>query len=385
MEDKKSTRLKILLVEDNPGDVRLIQELLADVTAVRISATKFDLTHVETLAAGETYLKNNKPDVILLDLSLPDSHGLSTFTHFYPLTFNIPVIVLTGLNDEFLAVEAMQQGAQDYLAKGDVNSRSLIRAIRYAIERQRLVTELSQKAEELVARNVELDAFSHTMAHQVRGPLSQIIGYAEYLGVSYKEKLDIELRQILNRILQSGHKMNNIMSELLLLASVRSKELVELNPLDMSRIVSEAYKRLRFQVEESHGHIYIPDLWPVAHGYGPWIEEVWVNYISNALKYGGTPPELALGATVQSNGMVQFWIKDNGQGIAPNDQRNLFKPYTRLTEIQVQGEGLGLSIVQRIIRKCGGEVGVQSQLGNGSTFWFTLPSTPLNLQSNHHT
>jgi two-component system sensor histidine kinase/response regulator len=110
-------------------------------------------------------------------------------------------------------------------------------------------------------------------------------------------------------------------------------------------------------------------------GYAPWVEEVWVNYISNALKYGGTPsaaPRVELGAETQGDGMVRFWVRDHGPGIAPEAQLRLFTPFTRLDHVRAGGHGLGLSIVRRIVEKLGGQVSVASQVGEGSTFSFTL-------------
>lgn len=111
----------------------------------------------------------------------------------------------------------------------------------------------------------------------------------------------------------------------------------------------------------------------MALGYTHWVEAVWVNYISNALKYGGSTPIIELGANEQ-NGMVRFWVRDQGPGIAPAEQRRLFVPFTRLRQVKhVEGHGLGLSIVQRIVTKLGGTVGVESAPGKGSLFYFTLP------------
>ncbi|NIU99771.1 MAG: hybrid sensor histidine kinase/response regulator, partial [Phycisphaerae bacterium] len=128
-------------------------------------------------------------------------------------------------------------------------------------------------------------------------------------------------------------------------------------------------------IEEYRGEIIFPKTWPVAQGYAPWIEEVWTNYLSNALKYGGRPPRLELGAKRQSDGMIRFWVRDNGPGLKPETQATLFTEFTRLTEVRAQGHGLGLSIVRRIIEKLGGEVGFDSENvpGQGSAFYFTLP------------
>ena len=111
-------------------------------------------------------------------------------------------------------------------------------------------------------------------------------------------------------------------------------------------------------------------------GYAPWVEEIWVNYLSNGLKYGGSPPYLELGAALQPDGFVKFWVTDNGNGIPLEDQARLFAEFVRLEVARVEGHGLGLSIVRRITDKLGGTVGMDSQLGEGSTFYFTLPASP---------
>ncbi|GAB4266815.1 MAG: hypothetical protein Kow0080_08370 [Candidatus Promineifilaceae bacterium] len=231
--------------------------------------------------------------------------------------------------------------------------------------------QLSQKNIFLENRNYELDQFNSTMAHQVQGLLGQIIGYASLLEMHHDIQLDEEAQLMLNRINQSSHKMNNVINELMLLSSI-DHDAVDMIPLDMERILIEVFKRLRFQLDKYNGRIHQPHSWPAALGQPSWIEEVWVNYITNGLKYGGDPPQLELGATTLNNGMIRFWVRDNGTGISPQDQKRLFKPHTRLKQLKVRGEGLGLSIVKRIVHKCGGEVGVISELGDGSTFWFTL-------------
>ena len=152
---------------------------------------------------------------------------------------------------------------------------------------------------------------------------------------------------------------------------------VELEPLDMGAIVAEAQQRLTYLIEEYQVQFVLPDTWPVALGYSPWIEEVWANYISNGIKYGGTPPRLELGATVsdKADDLVHFWIHDNGPGLTADEQARLFTPFTQLNQIRANGHGLGLSIVRRILQKLGGKVGVESEgiAGKGSTFIFSLP------------
>lgn len=241
-------------------------------------------------------------------------------------------------------------------------------------ERQQAEETLRQYTIELEARNEELDAFAHTVAHDLKNPLALIVGYAEALdGISLKGE---ELSYHLRLMARNGHKMSSIIDELLLLASMRKLGEMALEPLDMARIVDEARVRLVYLIEEYQAEIVLPEAWPVSLGYGPWVEEVWANYMSNALKYGGQPPRVEMGATVQEDDTVRFWIRDNGRGLTPDEQARLFTPFTRLDRVSAKGHGLGLSIVRRIVEKMGGQVGVESQVGQGSTFYFTLPAAP---------
>jgi hypothetical protein len=151
----------------------------------------------------------------------------------------------------------------------------------------------------------------------------------------------------------------------------------------MNYVVDQACRRLAYLIWEYRAEVVVPTEWPQAVGHAPWIEEIWVNYISNGCKYGGTPPRLELGAQLLADGWVRFWVRDNGMGISPENQVRLFTPYTRLGQMQggtplvrAKGHGLGLSIVRRIVDKLGGQVGVESENmpGRGCTFSFTLPA-----------
>ncbi len=146
-------------------------------------------------------------------------------------------------------------------------------------------------------------------------------------------------------------------------------------PLGMHSIVAETLRRLAPpMIAEYQAEMFVPDTWPAALGYGPWVEEVWVNYIGNAIRYGGRPPRVELGAEAQPDGMVRFWVRDNGSGLMPEARARLLVPFTQLAQLHGKGHGLGLSIVQRIVDRLGGQVGVDSEgvPGRGSVFP-TLP------------
>ncbi len=237
---------------------------------------------------------------------------------------------------------------------------------------------LHEYAAELKAHNEELDAFAHTVAHNLKGSLLPLIGFAELIRDFYDKLPPDRILRDVRLIAQSGHKMSKIIDELLLLAGVR-KMRVEMKPLNMAAIMVEVQQRLAPMLAEYQAELIVPEpsAWPAALGYGPWVEEVWVNYLSNGMKYGGQPPRLEVGATPCPNGekAVRFWVRDNGPGLTPEEQAKLFVPFTQLSQIYKGGHGLGLSIVQRIVAKLGGSVEVTSQgiPGQGCTFSFTLP------------
>src|SRR5262249_28267558 len=151
------------------------------------------------------------------------------------------------------------------------------------------------------------------------------------------EGLDPILRSIAN----TSHKMADIINALLLLSRLRAKEEVDIQDVDMQPLVRSVQERLSFLINQRHAKIECPSIWPIARGYAPWIEEIWSNYMSNALKYGGTPPLIEVGGTVQPDNMVRFWVRDNGHGLTPEEQAKLFTPFTRLSQVQIEGHGLG--------------------------------------------
>jgi signal transduction histidine kinase len=198
------------------------------------------------------------------------------------------------------------------------------------------------------------------------------MGYSDML-LDFPDMGESEVTQITQNIFSGAVKMRTIIDELLLLASIRKMDDLQTRPLAMRDIVSDAVARLQITLEEAGAAIVVSEVWPTAIGYAAWIEEVWANYISNAIKYGGQPPQIELGASGE-HGMVTFWVRDNGPGIPAEALDALFKQFSRLDTARAQGHGLGLSIVKSIITKLGGEVGATSAPGEGSTFYFTLPA-----------
>ena len=243
-----------------------------------------------------------------------------------------------------------------------------------AIENNRLYEAERKQVLELQESNEALEAFSHMVAHDLKSPLSIIVGYAELIvSFSHNQKLTIdEVLKYVGTMLNTGHKMSAIINELLMLANIRRNEELPLFPMNTSKIIDEVLVRLNWSIEKNGATIIKPNQWPTAVGYPSWIEEIWVNYVSNALKYGGERVEIELGFD-ENDEEILFWVKDNGPGLTAEEQSQLFKEFSRVGQHATKGHGLGLAIVRRIAERMGGQVGVESELGQGSKFYFTLP------------
>jgi signal transduction histidine kinase len=240
-------------------------------------------------------------------------------------------------------------------------------------EDRQIRQSLEQHAYDLQQRNDELDAFAHSVAHDLKSPIASMMGFASLIESYYDRMTDEQVLDNVSLIMESGYTLKRIIDSLLTLAGVNKIDEADMKPLEMRHVIDDARLRLDSIIRETKAEFIEPDSYPVAAGYAAWVEEIWANYISNAIKYGGTPPVIELGAESLPDGMVRFWVRDNGNGLSTQDQERVFTPFTRLSQVKIEGHGLGLSVVQRIVEKLGGEVGVESAPGRGSVFSFTLP------------
>jgi signal transduction histidine kinase len=393
--------IKILVVDDEPDLPLLISQIFKQ----EIGQKGYEFSFAgDGLEALNKLQADPEIELLLTDINMPRMDGLTLLARLVEIKHGLsPVltsIIFSAYDDMVLIRKAMNQGAFDFLTKPlDIQDmRATLQKTVQHIERlkrasqqeeqarqiqRRLHEALEQRVKErtaeleaanaaLRASNSELDAFARTVAHDLKGPLSAIIGYNDLLirtGLELEFQERLEIYQSLKR---SSQKAVVIIDELLLLAGTRQK-VVELSPLMMDGIVGQVLERLGPAIIAQSAKIALPNQWPTAMGYAPWIEQVWTNYISNGLKYGGQPPCLDLGATLQADSMICFWVRDNGAGLTKGEQAALFVEFSRLNQDQAEGHGLGLAIVRRIIERLGGTVGVNSEPGQGSLFYFTLP------------
>ena len=364
--ENEGQRLKILLVEDDAGDAMLLRQMLAQRSA------EFDLTHVTRLDGALVRSHQQRFDVILLDLSLEDSEGIETFTTLRDGGSTAPIVVLTGFDDETTAVQAVREGAQDYLVKGRVDADLLVRAIRYAIERQKTLAELENA-------NRQISDFTAMMAHDLRSPLVNVIAIGDMLNEGLFGPLADEQKKWLGRVVSSGHKLVALVTNFLDLSKLEAGEMqVIKRPADLAQLLTAM--RDNYQLLARKKEITLKTNLPcfpvlidadVAR-----LEQVLTNLLSNALKFSLVGGDIELGATLAGS-EARVWIKNTGAGIAADEIDHLFEKYKQTTSGKSsaeQGSGLGLVICKLIVEAHGGRIWVESEEIKGTTFTFTIPA-----------
>jgi two-component system sensor histidine kinase/response regulator len=360
----------ILIVDDTPANLRLLTQMLTE----RGYYTRPVLNGVQALAAAQIM----PPDLILLDIRMPEMDGYEVCRQLKAdvRTSAIPVLFISALSDTEDKLRAFTAGGLDYITK-PFQLEEVLARVETQLTVRRLQMHLQQEIAERDSLIADLKAYAHTVAHDLRSPLAGALGAAQILAGATGAVGEEERAEFAGLMVETLQKANNIVKELLLLAEVRQAE-VRVEPLAMDAVTAAALARVADLLRAAGATVTQPPAWPCALGYPAWIEEVWVNYLTNAIKYGGSPPVIALGAAVEGDGYIRCWVRDNGAGLTPEQQALLFAPFTRLDQTRATGHGLGLSITQRIVAKLNGRVGVVSSgnPGEGCTFFFALPPAP---------
>ncbi len=366
--------IRILLIEDNPGDARLLRETLAE-----FGGAPFELHWVARLSEGLERLDEGGIDLVLLDLSLPDSHGLETLFKVRDREPNVPVVVLTGTDDEVTGALAVRRGAQDYLVKGRTDGDLLPRAVNYAIARSQLEGQLRQAQKmEAVGR------LAGGVAHDFNNMLTGILGQSELL--LRKLTADAPERRRVGEIVKAGERAATLTRQLL---AFSRKQILQPRVLDLNSVVSDAQDALARLVGDDISLRFVPGagLWAVKSDPGQ-IESVLMNLAANArdaMTAGGSltvetanvqlsEAYACMHVPVEPGPYVMLAVSDTGAGMDAETQRRIFEPFFT-TKGQGAGTGLGLSTVYGVVKQSGGYIWVYSEPGLGTTFKIYLPRT----------
>jgi len=363
-------RRKILLIEDNPGDVRLIREMLTEVPGV-----SWELESTGRLSTGLEYLGKQQPDIILLDLGLPDSQGLETLGKICSKTTTVPIVVLTGLDDEAIANQAVHKGAQDYLSKDDINGRLLWRVMRYAMERKRMEAEKGEieRRAQLASRLASIGELASGAAHEINNPLTGVIGYAQLLLA--RKDIPKDIRHDVEIINEGAQRVANIVKKLLAFARQTRPEqrYVNINELIRNTLDLQAYALAANNIKVT---LQLARDLPMTTADPSQLQQVFLNLIMNAeteMKLAHDKGKLSI-KTEHVDNIIRISFKDNGPGIAKEILESIFDPFFTTREVG-EGTGLGLSICYGIIKEHGGRIWAESEPGKGATLIIELPVT----------
>jgi signal transduction histidine kinase len=380
-----TSSVKILLVEDNLAEARLLQEFLK-----QANSNEFSLVHVKRLKEALQQLTDNTYDIILLDLTLPDSEGLSSLNPLMSQAPGLPIVVLTNTNDDELALEAVRQGAQDYLVKRQVNPALLLRSLRYAIERKQVLETLRAVNEALEIRVQERTAelvkaqeinqfkteFVSMLSHDIRNPLNTIqliAGLLQSSGDNLPKEKKLSHFQLIRSAIKN---MAQLLDEVSIIGKADSGRLVcDFAPLDLEMFCRQLVEEAQLSIVDKHLHLVFTSFGKL--GESMWDESllrhILGNLLNNAIKYSPTGGTVHFELINHFNSVI-FRIQDQGIGIPKEDQQRLFQPFQRATNVdKIPGTGLGLAIVKKCLEAHGGEISVDSEVGIGSTFTVKLP------------
>ncbi|MEO1399983.1 MAG: response regulator [Cyanobacteria bacterium J06635_1] len=361
--------INVLHIEDDLDDIELIKILLAHVLSRR-----FNVVGVNGFTQAIDCLSSQGFDVILLDLNLPDSQGLGTFRQIHQHCPHIPIVICSSLDDVAIGMQAVQAGAQDFLTKGDFDGKLLAKTLGHAVERH----HLQQKAE---AASRAKSEFLAMMNHELRTPLNAIIGMSQVILMT---PLTPDQQDYVQTIAGSGEVLLGLVNDVLDFSRIEAGQMpIARQPFNLVQCIDHAmsYVTPRAAAKQLQIGCQLPPHLPTwVQGDVARLRQVLINLLDNAVKFtpsGKVTLRVDMAEKVPPNHAVElsFAVRDTGIGISPDQGNRIFQPFTQAdssTTRRFGGAGLGLTICKQLCELMGGKIWFDSQLGQGSTFHFTL-------------
>ena len=386
--------IKLLLVEDDPDDFRIISKKLHS------SHHQVVIDWAENVSAALDKLGRQSYDIVLTDLSLPDSVGIETVATLRRKLGTIPIIVLTSLEDEVLEKDILSTGAQDYLVKGDVPATVVMRCILHAVQRQHSMNEVKdlvvqlEQSQQLLRQQTQLMKHKNrrlrqlygaaqevvdNVSHDFRTPLTVIKDYVTIIREGMVGDINDEQREMLSKVAVRADDLNNMVDDLLDTSKLGAGLLgAWRRDVQVEEIVQRAASLLeeRAMVKKVSFSIACEADLPLVYCDAEKVGRVISNLAINAIKFAGERGEVKLWAESDPVGnQVRIGVTDNGPGIDSESLARIFQRFEQVSShvTPIKGFGLGLNIAQQLVRLNLGELSVNSQVGRGTTFTFTIP------------
>ncbi len=387
IQDQNILNARILIVDDKQANVRLLEGMLMSNGYTSVLST------TDSSATVDLY-NSFQPDLILLDINMPHLNGYQVMEQLNKIEPEgyVPILVLTALQDNETRLRSLKLGAKDFLSKPFNTTETLVR-IRNMLEVRLLHNRvlgqnalLKQKVEErtmeLTDANREIEDFIYLTSHDLKEPLFTIEGFSSKLSLAYSDVLDDKGRRFIGRIKESTEKMNKKIYGIMDVLKAGKVE-YDLRDNDSCAIVKDVIERLQDKILENKIKITFLDDLPNIYCDKERMRDVFANLITNAIKFLGNNKHtntsretgsITIGCK-ENGGYYKFFVEDTGVGIQEDYQEQIFKIFTRLNDIDVEGTGVGLSIVKEIVKRHNGDIQVESPVfgGRGSRFCFTIP------------
>lgn len=398
--------IRVLLIDDDAQDRRLVKHALSEGSG----KNRFTTEEADSLQAAEEHLKNNSFDIALLDLNLPGSHGTETVQNFRRINAEIPVVILTGLEDEDMAIEAIKAGADDYVAKGNLSNDLLPRSIRYSIERKKTEMNLrqaKQEAERLQAEtelankhlqvsieranlmtkeamlsNQAKGEFLANMSHEIRTPMNGILGFTDIL---MDENINQQQREYVSIIKNAANNLLTLVNDILDFSKVEAGKLdTQIKPFNLKTFLDDIVQLIKLEADKKNIEFRLelnPNVNEIISSDSARLRQCLFNLLSNAIKFTNEG-HIALRIYIESkdnNNFVHFDVEDSGIGIPPDKQDFVFEAFSQIDGSPTRehgGTGLGLAITKQLAELLGGRLTLTSEIGKGSVFSLCIPAFP---------
>jgi signal transduction histidine kinase len=376
--------MQVLLVEDNPADATLVRQAFS-----QFPQGNWQFLGVETLDAAIIAYRHTAEDIasspfdlVLLDLGLPDAKGLETVQQFLAASPEAPVVVLSGMDDETLALKAIEQGAQDYLVKDQITLQTLLKSIQFAMRRQHTLRHLQRSAgvtqqalNQAQAINAQQISFVGMVSHEIRNPLGVIQMSTELLQSNLDAPANTKVQKWLGKIQSANDQAIYLLNDVLTLCRLRAENLsCKYSCVRLHNFCTDLVDEL----QQTAGGNHVIEL-TVQKGLGhaftdiQLVRSICTNLISNAIKYTPEGGIIRFSVTAHDRWLT-FLVEDSGIGIPEAEQQQLFEHFYRASNAaDIAGTGLGLAIVQRCVIALQGKIEVESKVNQGTTFKVQLP------------
>lgn len=365
--------VKLLIVDDDEDDYLIVEDLLDEITH-----GEYHLDWAPSFEAGENLLRANQHDLCLMDYKLGARDGIELLKRAQDVGFSGPIILLTGMHQGEVDMQALEAGAVDYLVKSNLTAEQLARSVRYALARREVEKERVERLKAEAENRSKSDFLAH-LSHEIRTPLSAILGYTELLINRAEDAETLAHLRVVNR---NGKHLLGLLNDVLDLSKIEAGKLdIDIQKVHLASLLTDTYAMINGAAADKSLQLQVEVLEPLPREIETdpvRLRQVLINLLGNAIKFTDRGLIKLKVDLTQDDGreMIRFYVRDTGIGISPDAVESIFQPFVQskgtVTHTRAGGTGLGLTISRQLVSRLGGDIHVESEPGRGSEFVFTV-------------